>query len=471
VQPQVEAAAQQNQEKVAVQLQAKQSKARAVSLLCYGAGSLDAADVGHMLQLVVLVKHGDLFVPAAAGSAADELPALRVQCRQVMARRLPAVLAALQEQPAAGNALLNTAVSGVLTRLKRAPKKLQWQQVTGSSSSSSSSMASFQAVGSDGHLYSINILDGMVLLDGVPPGRLPSDVLQHPLYRRTFGSCNFEVVVTQAGMWQTLRPINGRFYDFYWSSSTAAAASTAGSCSSGRRLVIEEVEQATGDRLQLLDVGEDDSCGAWGGQLPVMLQQLYSHWYHRWGAIAACGSNNINNVLQPSAAAIVACIVWACGECRVALFCFHEGFMSKLSASVASSMHLASSSLGITLSLRPCPGPKLPRGGYQHTLTHALSSVFCMTLQGQAAHPAAPPGLPESQPALHHPLLHINIHINIHVIISSQPQRPDLLACASALDVSALAAAAATAKQRTAAAGSTSGAAAAFRHPACAEQV
>jgi hypothetical protein len=284
LQPQVEAAAQQNQEKVAVQLQAKQSKARAVSLLCYGAGPLDAADVGRMLQLIVLVKHGDLFASTAAGSIAGELPALRVQCRQVMARRLPAVLAVLQEQPA----LLTAAVSGVL---QRAPPKLQWQQLPGSSNSSSM-MASFQAVGSDGHLYSINILDGTVLLDGVPPGRLPNDVLQHPLYHRTFGSCNFEVVVTQAGVRQTLRPINGRFYDFYWSSAKAAASS-AGSGSSGRLLVIEELEQATGDRLQLLDVGEDGSCGTWGGQLPVMLQQLYSHWYHRWGQDAACSSNTV----------------------------------------------------------------------------------------------------------------------------------------------------------------------------------
>lgn len=105
-------------------------------------------------------------------------------------------------------------------------------------------------------------------------------MLQHPLYRRTFGSCNFEVSVTQSGVWQTLRPINGRLYDFCWSSAPAAASSTAVG-SAGRQLVIEEVEQASGDRVQLLDVGEDSSCGSWGGQLPLMLQKLYSHWYHR----------------------------------------------------------------------------------------------------------------------------------------------------------------------------------------------
>jgi hypothetical protein len=270
LQPQVEEAAQQNQERVAVQLQAKQCKARAVSLLCYGAGLLDVADVQHMLQLIVLVKHADLFL-AAAGSAANELPALRVQCRQVMARRLPAVLAVLQQPPAGSAASLTAAVSGVL---QRAPPDLQWQQVLGSGSSG---MASFQAVSSDHHLYSVNILDGTVLLDGVPPGRLPSDVLQHPLYCRTFGTCSFEVSVTRAGVWQTLRPINGRLYDFYWSSTTAAASAS----SAARQLVIEEVEQASRDRLQLLDVGEDGGCGSWGGQLPVLLHNLYSHWYHR----------------------------------------------------------------------------------------------------------------------------------------------------------------------------------------------
>ncbi|WIA08443.1 hypothetical protein OEZ85_007880 [Tetradesmus obliquus] len=183
------------------------------------------------------------------------------------------------QQPAGGAALLTAAVSGVL---QRAPSDLQWHQVTGSSSSSSS-MASFQAVSRDRHLYSVNILDGTVLLDGVPPGRLPSDVLQHPLYRRTFGSCNFEVSVTQAGVWQTLRPINGRLYDFHWSASGRAG-------SAASQLVIEEVEAATGDRLQLLDVGEDGSC--WGAELPVMLQQLYSHWYHSAHAAAAtCASH------------------------------------------------------------------------------------------------------------------------------------------------------------------------------------
>lgn len=96
----VEEAAQQNQEEAAMQLQAKQCKARALSLLCYGAGPLAAADVGHMLQLMVLVKHGDLFLSEAAvgKDTAAELQRLRVQCRQVMARRLPAVLAMLLQQ-------------------------------------------------------------------------------------------------------------------------------------------------------------------------------------------------------------------------------------------------------------------------------------------------------------------------------------------------------------------------------------
>lgn len=124
----------------------------------------------------------------------------------------------------------------------------------------------------------MNILDGTVLLDGAPPSRLPFDMLQHPLYLRTFGSSNFEVAVTRAGVRQTLRPIHGCFYDFYWSTPTAAG----GVCAGPKQLVIEEVEQDSGQRLQLLDPGEDNGCGQWGGQLPVRLRLLHSHWLSRW---------------------------------------------------------------------------------------------------------------------------------------------------------------------------------------------
>ena len=57
-------------------------------------------------------------------------------------------------------------------------------------------------MGSDGHLYSINLLDGTVLLDGSPPSRLPKDILSHLLYKCVFGSLNFKIAVSKNGVLQ-----------------------------------------------------------------------------------------------------------------------------------------------------------------------------------------------------------------------------------------------------------------------------
>ncbi len=60
-----------------------------------------------------------------------------------------------------------------------APSKLIWQGLSVHKSPS----ASFEAVSSDGRLFSLNVLDGTVLVDGLPPGRLPKDITEHRLFR------------------------------------------------------------------------------------------------------------------------------------------------------------------------------------------------------------------------------------------------------------------------------------------------
>ena len=247
------------QEKVAAMLQAKQCKARMMALLCYLTGGLDAEDVGHMLGLMVLVKHGDLFL-GDAGVAA-ELAGLRALCHNVIARRLPEVLAVLQKPQ--GDASLTAAVALVL---QRTPADLKWQQLT-SEGAVLAPFGSFEAVGRDGHLYSINILDGTVLHDGAPPSRLPLEILQHPMYIRTFGDSNFEVAVTEKGVRETIKPLKGKYYDFY--------------LAVGQKLIVVEVDRARDQRLQLLDVGVDGGCGEWGKELPVRFRKLYSHWLSR----------------------------------------------------------------------------------------------------------------------------------------------------------------------------------------------
>jgi hypothetical protein len=222
------------------------------------------------MRTQVLIKHGDLFLEDC-GLAAQQA-ALRGRCHSTVARRLPELLALLA-QPGAGAAALTAAVASVL---QRAPAELPWQQLSGPAGEQ---LASFEAVGPDGHLYSLNVLNGTVLLDGAPPGRLPNDILQQPLYRRIFGASNFEVAATKEGVMQTIKPVQGRFYEFF----QAAAAS------GQLQLVVVEVERRAADgggqqqvveeRLELLEV--DASSGAWAGELPVRLHELHSHWLSR----------------------------------------------------------------------------------------------------------------------------------------------------------------------------------------------
>lgn len=60
--------------------------------------------------------------------------------------------------------------------------------------------ASFEAV-SDDHLYSMNLMTGTVLLDGLPLGRLPNEVVQNSLYKSVFGGINFEVNLASQKIW------------------------------------------------------------------------------------------------------------------------------------------------------------------------------------------------------------------------------------------------------------------------------
>ena len=183
------------------QLQARQCHLRMVSLLCFGPGEMRSAEeAAIVVKLMVQIRHRHVFLDAIDNKTAARLSALHHRCHNVMARHGPSLawLASLHQHE-----VLREAVASVL---ERTPGVLQWG-ILGAT-------GSFESVGPDGHLYSINLLDGSVLLDGVPPGRLPKGILSHPLYRRSFGDRNFEVAVTASGVLETLKPVKGRLYNF-----------------------------------------------------------------------------------------------------------------------------------------------------------------------------------------------------------------------------------------------------------------
>jgi hypothetical protein len=200
-----------------------------------------------------------------------------VLCHDAIARQLPTVMAELAQHPE----LLTAAAAAILECLQQQPggppvPELPWQQLT--EALSAHATGSFQAVGSDGHLYSINALDGTLLFDGSPPGRLPNGILQHRLYARAFGATNHEVKTTADGQLETIRPIEGRCYRFNLVDVPGGGA---------QQLVITELDptQAASGcgvlELQLLDPGAGGACVGWGSDLPVRLREMHSHWLDR----------------------------------------------------------------------------------------------------------------------------------------------------------------------------------------------
>ena len=93
----------------------------------------------------------------------------------------------------------------VSAALEHVPSTLRWAR--------SESTACFHARDAH-HLYSINLLNGTVLLDGYPPRQLPVTISDHELYRRTFGTAAFEVSRDAFGAFRTSRPVDGCFYEF-----------------------------------------------------------------------------------------------------------------------------------------------------------------------------------------------------------------------------------------------------------------
>ncbi len=73
--------------------------------------------------------------------------------------------------------VLTAAVASVL---QRTPEQLLWGRLA---RQDRAALASFQAEGQDGRLYSINVLDGTVLLDGLPPNRLPKEIVSHRMFK------------------------------------------------------------------------------------------------------------------------------------------------------------------------------------------------------------------------------------------------------------------------------------------------
>ncbi|CAM9858519.1 unnamed protein product [Ectocarpus sp. 6 AP-2014] len=226
-------------------MKAKQCMCYMYGALCFGGSArLSPSDVANLCELYILAHNRRVFTNESAPDT--ESSSLWIRCLDVVARRVYEIVLQARTDPA----FITAAIRPILDET---PEQLPWTLVNGT-------MACFEAL-FDGHLFSVNLLNGVVLYDGAPPGLLPQHIVEDGYYGRLFGAANFEVTMASNGVFRTIRAISGRFYEF-----------SRASC----EVVIEEIDECRGERLQLL---RHD--GAWGEEIPVRLRSMHSQWLCR----------------------------------------------------------------------------------------------------------------------------------------------------------------------------------------------
>jgi hypothetical protein len=179
----------------------------------------------------------------------DEIRANATEIKYGICQKVKNILQVATQAPTMMTSVLRSVIP-------RCPAVLDWLPWK---SENNSCTQCFEARCDDGWFYSINVISGEVLINGLPPSRLPQSVVAHPLYMRTFGDINFEVV-EKGDFLETRYPIFGRFYRF----------------SKGSSLTIYEFREDESEMLELLD-GTPDGV-SWAMDLPIRLKSMHSHW-------------------------------------------------------------------------------------------------------------------------------------------------------------------------------------------------
>jgi hypothetical protein len=229
----------------------KQAKFFGYALLCRSFDFLSSEELLEVVELLVLYRQKFLF---ASQDSQTQSKSLDDPIAQVVSSKLTEILDVIRKD-------LNCLTKIISLVLDNVPSDLQWSPVAFRAVRDT---ACFEAAADQ--LYSINLLNGTVLVDGVPPGFLPTSVVDDPQYRRIFGSRNFEVVVMGSQHFRSSRLIDGRLtYEFLLDSDNT--------------LHILEHDKGTANnpqqKLQLLVRN--------GFDLPTILREDYSHWYYEVG--------------------------------------------------------------------------------------------------------------------------------------------------------------------------------------------
>lgn len=223
------------------------------AIVCIGRGpALSATAAALLVTLAVRFNNG--LVYGLGSSLCERITALQSLCVEVMSNRSAQSFGVLMN-----DTLLSAAVRSVING---APEGLRWRSID-------SSTLCWDAVDSSDCLYSINISTGCVLVNGVPPGRVPDDIRKHPLYARCFGKCDFEVTPSgKCGALRTSFPVDKQWlYEFSLVRD------------SDQLLVREFSIQCPHDDFELVDFFSETG-RPWFADLPPRLKLMHSHWRH-----------------------------------------------------------------------------------------------------------------------------------------------------------------------------------------------
>jgi hypothetical protein len=226
----------------------KQARFFGYALLCRSFDPLGSEELFEMVELLVLYRQKCLFAARDMQSKTLDEPIAQVSSK------LTEILNAVNQD-------MNSLTEVISLVLDNVPPDLQWSPVA---IQAVCDTACFEAAADQ--LYSINVLNGTVLVDGVPPGFLPAFIVDDPQYRRIFGTRNFEVVVMGSRHFRSARLFDGRLtFEFL--------------ADSDQTLHIFEHDKGTAktppQKLQLLVRNDLD--------LPTILREDYSHWYYEAG--------------------------------------------------------------------------------------------------------------------------------------------------------------------------------------------
>jgi hypothetical protein len=172
-----------------------------------GSFDLDINDIGHLIKLNVLVCRGLAYKEFADDTSKCIFASIEMKVKQVMNSRASLILDTMRNN--INDDKLTNAVRSVFQQMHD-NITLSWNQI-------GQSTDCFETVSPqpDVHLFSINVLTGVVLMDGNPPGSLPSSITSHPKYKRSFNDRNFEVVLSKDGVFETITPLQGFLFKFF----------------------------------------------------------------------------------------------------------------------------------------------------------------------------------------------------------------------------------------------------------------